>query len=190
MNDHLNIVLNVSVNNAPTWSFQHSFTYPSHANYLSSPLNKPQPEKQTNNPWNFFINFGAQDVPTKMPNFIPNVEPNFIPNGVNPQPPTRSPPPTTKPPQTTQRVTSGPPAEPDDGSWLTDYKYNNICGMPGLQQATHTIIGGEDTIEGEFPWIVAISHFKPQNRIEYVCGGSLISNKHILTGKLVKYKIL
>lgn len=73
------------------------------------------------------------------------------------------------------------PAIPDDGSWLSTYKYNHICGRHDFQETTQTIIGGEDTIAGEFPWMVAIFHLNQQQNSIYACGGSLISDKHILT---------
>lgn len=43
--------------------------------------------------------------------------------------------------------------------------------------------GGEDTTEGEWPWIVALT-----NRLideEYFCGGSLVSQKHVLSGEKI-----
>lgn len=200
------LVLNISVNDAPSWSFQHSFTYPSGAQYLSSPRSKPS-NNQGNNPW-FFLNIGAQDVTTKGPVYVPNFMDNFMNNfmsnftsnfGSNSNvlqrtttettPPIRRPsqpnPPIRRPTLPNPPVNTGPAAEPDDGSWLSSYKYNNICGLPGMQQVTHTIIGGKDTVDGEFPWIVAIFHYKERNRLEYQCGGSLISDRHVLTGEFL-----
>jgi secreted trypsin-like serine protease len=42
------------------------------------------------------------------------------------------------------------------------------------------IYGGKEVKRGEWPWIVAFA-YKPRNT--FFCGGNLISNKHILSGK-------
>ena len=42
------------------------------------------------------------------------------------------------------------------------------------------ILGGSPAIKGEWPFIAAI-----QNRSKYICGGTIISNRHILTGTVM-----
>jgi secreted trypsin-like serine protease len=45
---------------------------------------------------------------------------------------------------------------------------------------TGHIFGGERAKKGDWRWVVAFWHWKSQ---KYFCGGSLISSKHILSGK-------
>lgn len=42
-----------------------------------------------------------------------------------------------------------------------------------------TIVGGEFIKKGEWPWLVALFESKSRS---YFCGGTLISEKHVLTG--------
>lgn len=42
------------------------------------------------------------------------------------------------------------------------------------------IFGGGETDRGQWPFIAALYH---TNKSEYFCGGTLISSRHILTGK-------
>lgn len=48
-----------------------------------------------------------------------------------------------------------------------------VCGVRGR---TQRIVGGSPTLAHEYPWIVGLSR---QGKI--YCGGSLISQRHILT---------
>lgn len=43
------------------------------------------------------------------------------------------------------------------------------------------VLGGSGTIKGEWPFIVAI-----KNHYNYLCGGTIIANRHILTGEVMK----
>lgn len=43
------------------------------------------------------------------------------------------------------------------------------------------IRAGNATLRGEWPFIVALYKVRP---VAYICGGTLISNRHVLTGKL------
>lgn len=49
------------------------------------------------------------------------------------------------------------------------------CGMVNLVRPR--ILGGKDVLKGEWPFVASI-----QARSKYICGGTIISNKHILTG--------
>ena len=53
------------------------------------------------------------------------------------------------------------------------------CGR--ADQAGGLIIGGSQVERGKWPWIVAL--FKTVNNdSKFFCGGTLISNKHVVTG--------
>lgn len=55
------------------------------------------------------------------------------------------------------------------------------CGEP--KKATPTIVRGENFVRGDFPWMVALYRHKlGKTRPEYICGGSVISDHHVLTG--------
>lgn len=45
-----------------------------------------------------------------------------------------------------------------------------------------TVYGGKKTEKAEWPWIVAFLHRKYQN---FFCGGTLISEKHVLSGEVM-----
>lgn len=57
---------------------------------------------------------------------------------------------------------------------------NQICGISS--QATSLIIGGSDFQRGTWPWMVAIMK-KTSSKPQFFCGGILISNTKLLTGK-------
>lgn len=46
------------------------------------------------------------------------------------------------------------------------------------------IVGGERAQKGEWRWMVAFIHMEKGN---YFCSGSLISNRHILSGKSINF---
>lgn len=51
------------------------------------------------------------------------------------------------------------------------------CGTVNLQRST--ILGGSQTLKGEWPFIAALYR---NNKSEFFCGGTVISNRHVLTG--------
>ena len=52
------------------------------------------------------------------------------------------------------------------------------CGTVILYR--QTVLGGNEVVKGEWPFIAALYH---SQTFEYFCGGTIISDKHILTGK-------
>jgi secreted trypsin-like serine protease len=67
-----------------------------------------------------------------------------------------------------------------------------ICCVLGLPSASNEqckkgsggvggfIVGGERAQKGDWRWVVAFKHLPSGN---YFCGGSFISNRHVLSGK-------
>lgn len=88
--------------------------------------------------------------------------------GGNPSPPVPpSPRPTSRP----------PPTRPSS---------NGQAHLPrscGLTNATDTrIVGGEESPPGAWPWIALIGYKdEVTNKIDYLCGGALISHRHVIT---------
>lgn len=52
------------------------------------------------------------------------------------------------------------------------------CGTVNLVRPR--VLGGSDTLKGEWPFIATI-----QNRSNYICAGTIISNRHVLTGMTI-----
>jgi len=67
----------------------------------------------------------------------------------------------------------------EDGRWKPDA----IKGECGQRTGAYTILGGEDALQGEFPFMALIGyHSLPNNdTIFYTCGGSVLNKKYILT---------
>lgn len=53
----------------------------------------------------------------------------------------------------------------------------NECGTVHLLR--ELVLGGNEVLRGEWPFIAALYYTKKHN---YFCGGTIISNKHVLTG--------
>lgn len=53
------------------------------------------------------------------------------------------------------------------------------CGNVDLLQPT--ILKGTETLRGQWPFIAALIEAKEE---EFFCGGTLISTKHVMTGKV------
>lgn len=62
--------------------------------------------------------------------------------------------------------------------------FSNICGVTVVPNPL--VVHGHIVPRGAFPWLVAM--FGVTNTgLEYKCSGSLISNKHVITGKSYTY---
>ncbi|XP_044739147.1 venom protease-like [Chrysoperla carnea] len=59
----------------------------------------------------------------------------------------------------------------------------DTCGMSHSAKdiLIGRIIGGFNVSEGQFPWMVALGYDNGNGKLEYKCGGSLITSNHILT---------
>lgn len=65
---------------------------------------------------------------------------------------------------------------------------NNVCGISTHNNNINLLISkGMETSPGQWPWLVAI--FLVKLEFKFQCGGSLITNKHIITGILRNKKI-
>lgn len=53
------------------------------------------------------------------------------------------------------------------------------CGT--VDVARPLIFGGNQTLRGEWPFIAALFHI---DNYRFFCGGTVITNRHVLTGKL------
>lgn len=68
-----------------------------------------------------------------------------------------------------------------------------FCGV--RRNAVGLTIGGKDMLRGSHPWIVALMKTVDESPPEYLCSGTLISKRHIVTGveisrRLVSLKVL
>lgn len=59
---------------------------------------------------------------------------------------------------------------------------NNQCGIPlqNLPESTGLVINGKPALKGQFPWLAAYYHNGVREN-GFICGGSLISSKAVLT---------
>lgn len=62
--------------------------------------------------------------------------------------------------------------------WYNNIPYGNVCGRLG---GTSLVANGDDVLPGTYPWLVAI-YAKTVKGLEFICGGSLISDQHIVSG--------
>lgn len=60
---------------------------------------------------------------------------------------------------------------------LTNPTYIGECGISVA--STTRLVGGIETIKGKYPWLTALGYKTPS--IRFLCSGSLITNKHVLT---------
>lgn len=65
--------------------------------------------------------------------------------------------------------------------WVNFVQAKSECGVPNLVLVSK-IFGGEQSVKEEFsfPWLVALYHRFART---FFCAGSLISEKHVLSGK-------
>lgn len=58
--------------------------------------------------------------------------------------------------------------------------FDEVCGQ--TITTNHLIFDGHVVPRGAYPWLVAIFLVKTTG-LNYICSGSLISNRHVVTGK-------
>jgi len=61
-----------------------------------------------------------------------------------------------------------------------------FCGKQylGFDFTVTRMYGGNDTKAGEYPWLVALL-YKRDSEFDFGCGGTLISDQHVVTGEFV-----
>lgn len=82
---------------------------------------------------------------------------------------------------TTTEVTRTPAAVEDDA--LTTKRCDDFTAVVGnllTQDVTPLIVGGENATNGQYPHMAALG-FGPKDDIQWLCGGTLISDRFILT---------
>lgn len=120
----------------------------------------------------------------------PNTQPAIIPTEppITQAPVTR--PPITRPPVTRPTTTEEPyifpeftpTKKPISTSDERLGEFSSQCGVPQyrVQNSTGLILSGKVAIKGQFPWLAAYYHNDIGNT-GFICGGSLISSKVVLT---------
>jgi len=69
-----------------------------------------------------------------------------------------------------------------------DNNNNHECGISSRTGNTNLLIAnGQKTSPGEWPWLAVLFVVK-NDGYKFLCGGSILTNKHILTGILIKIK--
>jgi hypothetical protein len=67
-------------------------------------------------------------------------------------------------------------SDPKSGCWIP----NASKGECGLRLTAERVVGGEVARLGEFPYVALLGYLK-YNEIFYLCGGSILNSKYILT---------
>lgn len=81
--------------------------------------------------------------------------------------------------QTTEEVYDDP-ENPDSAK--PDFKPMPGNGTCGFSTSSGFIVGGENTIRGEIPFLAALGYKKPRrSKIKYKCGGALINRRYVIT---------
>lgn len=64
---------------------------------------------------------------------------------------------------------------------ISDVNGEEQCGRSSYLSGT--IIGGKSALPGQLPWIVPL---QLKNEEKFLCGASIISRRHLLTGEFSK----
>ncbi|KAG6451336.1 venom protease [Manduca sexta] len=89
---------------------------------------------------------------------------------------------TTTTPTITTTITPNPPTEPAGESigpedFVAEFPDPPVCGLSNA--SFKRVINGDNAKLGDFPWMAALGI--DMNPTQWLCGGSLISSKHVLT---------
>ncbi|KAF7271762.1 hypothetical protein GWI33_015405 [Rhynchophorus ferrugineus] len=133
----------------------------------SSPLEGKRGNPSEAFPQNpFFVGLSTPETPSKTPIQIGN-NPFFNPK--------------TSEAPVIQNPTTVSPKVPQRGNTDIDALANvdNICGRPIATNSL--IVNGHSVPKGAYPWLVAIFRQLENLSLNYICSGSLISNRHVVT---------
>ena len=61
-------------------------------------------------------------------------------------------------------------------------RQNPVCGVPS-QLSQGLIYNGESFQRGSWPWMVALMYKMRAKPLKFFCGGTLVSDKKVVTGK-------
>jgi len=70
----------------------------------------------------------------------------------------------------------GQPPSPTRGDELPDAR---VCGRSN--SPANRVVNGRPAVLGAWPWMAALGYRTPTKPLDWLCGGSLISKKHVLT---------
>lgn len=106
-----------------------------------------------------------------------------------PKPKTTPPPPSPRPSPRVPQVTE-PSVEDVDEDEYEEYEDENTilpqpgeCGHTEYSNSNVRVVGGQNATLGAWPWVVALGYrsTKTPGSPVFLCGGSLITNRHVLT---------
>ena len=58
--------------------------------------------------------------------------------------------------------------------------HQNLLDLANVMEVADVIVGGEDAIHGEFPYMALLAYVFGKQKF-YMCGGSVINTKYVLT---------
>ncbi|XP_041982794.1 uncharacterized protein LOC121735881 isoform X2 [Aricia agestis] len=97
--------------------------------------------------------------------------------GIPSQPPTEA---TTTTTTTTTTAATAVVKTADDSDYVSAFPEPPVCGVSGGQFGK--VVGGVDAKLGDFPWIALLGYTNKRDQsTRWRCGGSLITDKHVLT---------
>lgn len=68
---------------------------------------------------------------------------------------------------------------------IFESKCQNLQKCGKSTSSSGLVANGKNLTRGTLPWIVALMYMKKDQTLNYFCGGSLISQKLILTGRKI-----
>ena len=70
----------------------------------------------------------------------------------------------------------------DDYDYDSEPRYSGECGIPGVEPNIYQrIVGGFEAEPNSFPWHVKIKRMRSSGRFSFICGGSIVSPRCIVT---------
>ncbi|XP_054259673.1 venom protease-like isoform X2 [Macrosteles quadrilineatus] len=73
----------------------------------------------------------------------------------------------------------GPSTETPVNTQSNDLPDTNVCGRSDA--AANRVVNGRPAVLGAWPWMAALGYSSPTKPLDWLCGGSLISSRHVLT---------
>ncbi|XP_044740803.1 venom protease-like [Chrysoperla carnea] len=77
------------------------------------------------------------------------------------------------------------PDQPKQKEAMTQQTYPlpsaDVCGSQAKDAELPRIVGGFDVNAGQFPWVVALGYSESRSEPNWLCGGTIITQRHILS---------